>query len=209
MVSTKDEYPEFLRLLDTDRTRAAEEFYRYAVALFTSKPPRILRGFDQQMRDDLTMEVILHCLKGDFRVLRTYEPSGKAWAGWFYLVAANKIIDLLDSPKYRAHKMNHDDKGRPIEEMESDCGESNPTSTPGNQMLVDLVNSLIDKLDEQCRVLLRLVAEEYRPREIVLILSMPLAEAKKIADRIKYCRSKLDKLLNSTGLTVEQLLADI
>ncbi len=73
----RQEWPEFLDLLDRDSRRAFEEFYLFARRLLLAAPPHIFLEVPVDSREDIIHDVILHCCRDEFRVLRKYRNRGR------------------------------------------------------------------------------------------------------------------------------------
>ena len=89
-----DPEPPFLGDLDRSPDRAAESLCRFALKLLTVSPPGALRTVPYDERDDVVQELILHFLRDDFRVLRSYRNTRHSFAGWFSVVARNLVFDI-------------------------------------------------------------------------------------------------------------------
>lgn len=208
MSDSNPQFPGFLDLIDSDPKGCAIGFFIYARSLFQARPPRLTKSLDRLTVDDLVMEVVQHCITDDFKVLRQYEPIGRPFAVWLYMVFANKALDLLRSRKYNPQiGQSVDEKGEPIEQIDRSRLPGNRPSTQSGQDSVRIVSELLSQLDEECRVLLRFAAEEYRPREISLVMGQGSQDAKRLSDRLGYCRRKLLKMLQGIGLTVVDLFS--
>jgi len=191
--------PPFFDLLDRHPGRAAELFYRYVVSLLEVSLPRKLKHIPEEQRKDLFHDIVVHCIKDDFRVLRQYTNIGRPFAAWFYFVANNKIRDYIE---------------KHTKDVEANAGESsnstpikaeisNPETSLQSRELLELVNECIAELDAYCQVLLRLAGEEFKPREMVGVLGWAKEKAKKVSNDLGYCRSKLQNLLFARGVDIE------
>ena len=87
--------PEFLDRLDTDRESAFAAFYEFTRALLRTQPPRLLRALPHDERDDFLHDLVHHCCRNGFRVLRQYVDRGAPFARWLKCVANRKIVDRL------------------------------------------------------------------------------------------------------------------
>jgi RNA polymerase sigma factor (sigma-70 family) len=191
-------WPPFLDTMNSQPRSAAVQFYKYVVGLLEVSKPRALKAVPAEYRNDLFHDIVVHCIRDDFRVLRQYKDMGRPFAAWFYFVANNKIRDFWDKEKQRS-----DTGGSGVIEPElADTSHSNPGSDTQNRQLLDKVNQCIRELDDHCQVLLRLAAEEYKPREIVRVLGWAKDKAKKISNDLAYCRKKLMDLLSVRGIEV-------
>jgi len=92
--------PSFIEDLESGRSETArEEFSRYALAMLSSRPPRVLRSVSAEDRQDFVREVLLHFLTNDMRVLRRYHPMGGPFAAWFVVVAGSPSLPTR-SPRW-------------------------------------------------------------------------------------------------------------
>jgi hypothetical protein len=85
--------PNFLDLLDKDPNQAFRDFYEFANKLLIINPPKSLQALTETERKDTIHDIILHCIKENFKVLRSYIDCGRPFAGWLYTVAYNKGLD--------------------------------------------------------------------------------------------------------------------
>lgn len=197
MNSHDPSWPAFLNLIDSHPEKGLEEFYLFVTRLLRTSPPRLMYSLNEEDRDDLIQDIVIHCIQDEFRVLRTYKNEGNAFAAWLYFIARNKIIDFLRKTGRQA--------GPKIDSNPSALRQSNDVS--GNREdfgdAVDVVRKCLEKMDEYCRLLLKMAAEEFLPREMVMILGWPAEKAKKVSNDLGYCRKKLSKILSENGLKIE------
>lgn len=205
-VGDRDEgiWPYFLDLLDTNPEEAFRQFYLLAVALFSHRPPVPLRSLSPEDRQDLLHDLILHCVKNDFRVLRQYVPKGKSFAGWLYMVFTNKCRDRLRTPEMRAKRISihADEDGRSIESKLADPGEP-PDAYVENAQVVSAVRRALRDIGTKCRLLLEMAADGLRPKEMVRLLGLADDQNKKVADDLRYCRRRLKERLREMGFEPE------
>jgi len=197
-------WPTFLCLLERNPEHCFAGFYQFARKLLTVCPPRALRMVPYQQRDDIIHDIMLHCCRDDFRVLRRYQDHGKPFAAWFMLVARNKIVDLLRNERL----------GTPVSLAEED--EENPgvillDNTPAADQQADrkkilaCVQDVLQQMSNKCRILIQAVAEGHRPREMTRLLGWPTDWNKKVSDDLRECRQRLRTLLERSGMDIEEL----
>ncbi len=190
-------WPGFLDLLDSHPEKGLEEFYLFVARLLRTSPPRLMNSLSEEDKEDLIQNIVIHCIQDNFRVLRTYKNEGNAFAAWLYFIARNKIIDFLRKSGREAKPKISSNPGA--------LRQSNVTS--GNREdfgdAVYVVRKCLEKMDEYCRVLLKMAADEFLPREMVMILGWPAEKAKKVSNDLGYCRKKLSKILSENGLKIE------
>jgi DNA-directed RNA polymerase specialized sigma24 family protein len=196
--------PYFLTLLDEDPNQAFRAFYTFACKLLSLKPPRSLRALSDAESKDLIHDIILHCVRDNFKVLRSYNECGKSFAGWLYIVAHNKGLDYLRTRKREMDVMP------PIDNPEeSNLGRRpvNPNDSIMHRTIVadviDKANECLAKLGQYCQLLIQMAADEYTPREMVLVLGWPTDKNKKVSDDLRSCRQQLKNLLVGKGVSLE------
>jgi len=199
MMKTNSSWPPFLDLIDHQPLKAADQFYRYVVGLLEVSTPRTLKIVPLDERKDLFHDIVVHCIRDNFRVLRQYEDVGRPFAAWFYFVANNKIRDYLDKSGRTPETISSNNS----DPAPSDEAKPNPETDHENRELLQSVNAAIAELDDYCQVLLRLAGEEYKPREMTGILGWAKEKAKKISNDLGYCRRKLANLLFERGIDIE------
>lgn len=189
--------------LDGNPQRAYEAFYRYAVAHLRIHPPAPLRAVPEEDRLDLVHEVVMHCCRSDFRVLRRHD-SARSFSTWFAFVARNHVIDLL-----RRGGSDLDRRGErsPVEHLHH---LSEPTDNPAriaeDRDLVRHVADALHELSDKCQVLLLGSAEGRTPRELLELLEWPSRMNKKASDDLRACRARLVRRLAQRGLEVTDFL---
>lgn len=197
--------PGFFHLMDEDPKAAFEAFYRMAVAQLRTCPPLPLRTVDAGDRLDLIHEVVVHCCRDDFRVLRSYDRR-RRFDIWFDFVARNRILDTT--------RPGRAERSRRVE-VEDDILESIARVSPGAEgqaharLLLEKVRHAVDSLGEKCRILVLGAAEGRSPRELVRLLGWPEDANKKASDDLRACRARLRKALLSEGLTPDDLEVDV
>lgn len=185
--------PSFLSLLDDHPSLAFEQFYRFAERAFEHCPPSSARNLDWQSRKDLLHDIVYHCVRDDFRVLRLYKDQSRSFAGWLYIVAHRVAVDFQRRTQARL-VVGNESKAVPIgDELEY-------------RRLIEHVKTQLATLGERCRVLLILAADEYQPREIVRLLSLPADDNKRVADQIRECRRQLVMRLERQGIILKEWL---
>jgi RNA polymerase sigma factor (sigma-70 family) len=193
--------PEFLDLMDSDPDRAFADFYRFAVTLLSRKPPRPLMSANPEDRQDIIHDIVYHCVKEDFRVLRRYTPRGRSFAAWLYVVAHNKSLDLISvaGRQPMTVSMHEQNDGRALEQVLAGPGGGQDRQAEFSD-IIGLVVKAIAHLDEHCRLLLEMAADEFTPKEMVSVLGLAPEQNKKVSDDLRYCRGKLKRLLSETGI---------
>jgi RNA polymerase sigma factor (sigma-70 family) len=200
------QWPPFLDLLDSNPQAAFAGFYKFAVEHLWNTPPRPMRQLNREDFQDILHDIVFHCVKDDFRVLRKYVAKGKPFASWLYAVAHNKSLDFLGSDKSNADCVSI--------EKESD-GKSLAEILPGLhdggeerfelRNLIATIRRLMASTDERCRMLLELAADEYKPSEMLTILQLRPDQNKKVSDDLRYCREKLKKRLREEGVDIDSV----
>ena len=202
-----ESWPEFLNLLDSDPDRAFDGFYRFAFRALTALAPRPMRSLGPEDRQDLIHEIIYHCVKDDFRVLRRYTDQGKPFAAWLYATSYHKSLDYLrhtdSQPETVSIHRGPDGKG--LENVLSD-----PVGANGERLefaeILAIVRRSMERLGEHCRLLLEMAADEFTPKEMVRVLGLRAKDNKKISDDLRYCREKLKRYLAEAGLDIGALI---
>lgn len=200
-------WPDFLDLLDSDRDAAFKAFYSFAYRLMTVKAPRSFRCLEEDESADVIQEIVLHCIRNDFRVLRKYVDRGKPFAAWLYMLANNKCRDILRKKKRDAD----------VQSTVSKSDGSNPVSLgpdkdidPGQRAelrdILKEVGSCVSRLGQYCQLLLQLAADEYTPSEMILVLGWPRDRNKKVSDDLRQCRNRLRKAMAEQGIDLAAVL---
>ncbi|MCX5753166.1 MAG: sigma-70 family RNA polymerase sigma factor [Candidatus Krumholzibacteria bacterium] len=198
-------WPPFLKLLDSDPAAAFDGFYRFAVKSLTDMPPRLMRTMNRDDFEDLLHEIIYHCVKDNYRVLRQYVAKGHSFAAWLYTVAHNKCLDIQRKPMIDCEPIDRDKNGKSLANVLADK-KSRGEDRAELVEILEATKRAMAQMDERCRLLLALAAEEYKPEEMVLVLRMPPGQNKKVSDDLRYCREKLKKLLTQAGIDIRALL---
>lgn len=197
-------WPSFLDLLSTSPERAFEQFYLFAQRMLTVCPPSVMWQVTPSNREDHIHDIVLHCCRDDFRVLRRYQNRGKPFAAWFMLVARNKILDQLRSkanaPKVSLAEEDAENPGVVLVDSAPLADEQTE-----RRRIVELVTGTLQNLSDQCRILIQGAAEGYRPRELTRLLGWPADQNKKASDALRECRKTLRRLLANGGLDPKRL----
>jgi DNA-directed RNA polymerase specialized sigma24 family protein len=196
----QQEWPSFLDRLDDDPARAAEEFYGFARTLLSVAPPRNLWEVPEDLREDVTHDLVLDCCRDGFALLRRYRDRGRPFAAWFALVARNRISDRMRRER------------RQVEwDVQEDDRRERPAVSPARRALdrvaLEKVVSEVRALGDVCRVLLLGAAEGRSPRELVHLLGWPEDWNKKASDDLRACRKRLRRRLEAVGVDPEEILA--
>jgi RNA polymerase sigma factor (sigma-70 family) len=163
--------------------------------------PGILRTMDNDTREDIIQEVLVHCWKDDCVTLKKYDPSKGAFASWFYKVAYRKTLTEMDR---RGMKPVGDD----VDDYTLDT-EDNTAKPFTNNDLLELIWKHISSLGERCRLLLKLAAEEFKPREIVETLGLTKEANVQIAAELRECRRRLKNALEQNGVEYGEMFHDL
>jgi DNA-directed RNA polymerase specialized sigma24 family protein len=178
--------PPFLELLDRDPDEAFRQFYEYTKVQLNALPPLPVRALPAEDRQDVLHDVVYHCVRDDFRVLRKYREQGYPFGGWLYVVAHRESLAYLRRKGIIASYDETPDRGC---QPDADY-----------RRLVDRVRAVLIDLKEYCRRLLLLSADEYTPLEIARVMGLPAEENKRIADQIRECRRQLKGRLEREGV---------
>jgi RNA polymerase sigma factor (sigma-70 family) len=202
----RSSWPAFLSELDSNPEGAFEQFYRLAFEVLTNMPPRPMRGLSKEDFQDLTHEIIYHCVKDGFRVLRGYKDKGKPFIAWLYSVAHNKALDFV---RWKASRkdtipIHKNSDGRGLENVLEDYSGDTATQVEFAELL-GVVRDAMRKLGDYCRLPLEMAADEFTPREMVTVLRLPPDQNKKVSDDLRYCREKLKKRLAAAGVDIGSL----
>jgi RNA polymerase sigma factor (sigma-70 family) len=189
--------------LDADPQRAYEAFYRYAVAHLRILPPAPLRAVREEDRLDLVHEVVMHCCRQEFRVLRSHQP-GRSFSTWFAFVARNHVIDLL---RRGGSDLDRRGESSPVEHLHHvPEPAADPARLAEDRDLVRHVADALHELSDKCQILLLGSAEGRTPRELLELLEWPARLNKKASDDLRACRARLIRRLADRGLEVAEFL---
>ena len=209
-IDPQSAWPDFLDELDTHPQRAAEAFYRFTFRLIQVAPPRVLNQLDQGDRDDLVQDVVVYCIRDDFRVLRTYKDVGKPFAAWLFFMIRNRVLDRLKSRSRKDRTIVRDRSESSPEGLERSDAEvprgADSSDRASFTEVLGVVRRLMQSLDEHCRLLLRMAGDELTPREMTRLLGWPPERSKKVSDDLRYCRKKLFSLLAEKGIDPQEVV---
>jgi len=200
----------FLLKLQTDREEAFAGFYAFAVRFLLYYPPAEIQNIDKDNKMDLIHDIVYHCVKDDFRVLKQYvKRANTNFAAWFYVTARNKCRDILKSKEYKYNGISYDNdcNDNVIRKLKS--SNMSPEEEAELNEIIDLVETKISEMDEKCRKLLSLSAYGLKPIDIVAILRQPRSNNKKLSDEIRYCRKKLIDKLQEENVNILSILEQI
>jgi len=197
----KQSWPDFLDRLDSDPTRAFEDFYTFARTLLTVAPPRNLWELPDEQREDLIHDVVLDCCLDDYRVLRRYRNQGRPFASWFSLVARNRITDQL---RRKREVLSEDYNGA---RSPAAPAAASPDRLALSHAMLEKVVHHIESLGDVCRLLLLGAAEGLKPRDLVRVLGWPDDWNKKASDDLRECRKRLRHRLRAEGLDLGDITA--
>lgn len=200
-------WPDFLNELDRNPDKAFEGFYRFASAALSVTPPKLMMSLNPEDREELTGEIIYHCVKDKFHALRQYINKGKPFAGWFYILAHNKTRDYLRK-KGREPKLvtNNPDQ------QTADILDTLPNPGPNGEIvaglsgLLSITREALMRLSTYCQLLLQMAADEFTPREMVAVLRLAKDQNKKVSDDLRECRRKLIQVLANEGIDIKSYI---
>jgi DNA-directed RNA polymerase specialized sigma24 family protein len=199
----KSAWPSFLDRLDNDPDGAFEEFYKLASESLGSVPPRPMSSLNVDDRQDLFHDIVYHCVKDNFRILRRYVNRGRPFIAWLYVVAHHRCMDYIRSRGFRPDtaSIHADSEGKGLEQVLPD-----PSGTGGRSLehaeILDAVRKGMRQMGEYCRLLLEMAADEFTPGEMTLVLRLPADQNKKVSDDLRYCRKRLKKWLAHVGIEI-------
>lgn len=201
--------PFFLSQLDKEPDAAFKDFYLFAVRLLRSCPPRPMRSLNEDDCQDAIHDIIYHCVKDDFRILRQYVSKGRPFAAWFYALAHNKCIDIIRSKGHQPEGLSiHPDKDESeLMNLLPDPGENEGKRFELSDLL-SIVKKALTLLGDYCRLLLEMAGDEFTPREMVAVLRLPAEQNKKVSDDLRECRRRLRRKLSEDGIDIESLFKD-
>jgi DNA-directed RNA polymerase specialized sigma24 family protein len=196
----QESWPLFLDYLDSDPFKAAEGFCTFAVKFFRGINPRFLLAFDSEEQKDVMQEICLHCIDHDFRILRQYQPGGRGFGSWFYVIAHNKAMDLLR----RRGRYSKIVSQNVLNEKRGNGEKIDLLPSPHTILITKdrlrIVQSLITGMDRYCQLLIKMGSDELTPLEMTRVLRWQPHKARKISDDLRYCREKLRKMMNQQGV---------
>ena len=203
MTNENPNWPSFLDLIDDDPKKSAAEFYQFAAKLLSTAPPKLFRGLNKEDQEDFIQEIVIHCISNNFRVLRTYQDKGKPFAAWFYIIVHHKLVDFL---RKRGQVMPYELELADAHEFVSDNPGIEALFNVEHNEALKVVKMCLSEIGTKCRLLLKLAAKEFRPKEMVRIMGLPLEQAKNVANDLAHCRKKLANLLWEKGIKIEDYL---
>jgi RNA polymerase sigma factor (sigma-70 family) len=197
-------WPPFLDLIDDDPKKAFELFYRFAYRELTAIPPRPMRVLNPDDQQDLIHDIIYHCVRDSFKVLRQYKDVGKSFGAWLYRVAHNKALEYLRGKRKKwpilAEQINDDEAWLVERIFAAKC--QNPNHVQELRELIAIVIKALGEIGRKCQILIEMAADEFTPKEMVAVLGLPNDHNKKISSDLRYCRRKLRDLLATKGLDI-------
>jgi RNA polymerase sigma factor (sigma-70 family) len=196
-------WPSFLDTIDDASEKSAAEFYLFSAKLLHTVPPKLFRGLNKEDQQDLIQEIVIHCIKNNFRVLRTYQNKGKPFAAWFYIIVHNKIVDFL---RRRGQELPYQVDLADMPEFVSENPGIEALFNVEHSEALEVVRMCLNEIGTKCRLLLKLAAKEFRPREMARILGLSPEQAKNVANDLAHCRKKLANLLWEKGVKIEDYL---
>ncbi len=193
-------WPDFIEQLDSDPERCFAGLYSFAKDLLRICPPAALRGLTRDLREDVVHDLVLHCCKDDFRVLRSYRDRGRPFAAWLQLVVRNRFLDTVRREK-RANVVSLDDDpdSTPLQVPDPEAT-ARVDGGVDRDMILDKVRAALTVLTDKCRLLVQGAADGYKPRELVRLMGWPADWNKKASDDLRECRKNLRRLLAADGI---------
>lgn len=202
--------PGFLKNLDSDPDRAFAGFYEFTWRLLQSNPPSIMRGMSREDREDVISEVAYQCWCDNQRKLRSCRDQGKPFAEWLLVVAWHKAIDLLRKRHGRdvlSMEPSGDESGAP--QSNSPGHEPPPNQTQACARAPNILCEALERLGNECKLLILLRVQGYKPREITIILGWSPARNKDISDQARYCINRLKEKLRESGHDWRKLIQGV
>jgi RNA polymerase sigma factor (sigma-70 family) len=179
-------WPGFLDQLDGNAENAFTDFYLFAREMFRTQAPRMLRRIPVDQREDMLHEVVHHCCRNDFRILRKYENRGSPFANWLKCVANRKIIDELER---RGRILALEEPNDSLQRLALDLLRPDMHAEAANA-LEDTLDRLAD-MDEECQILVHAMASGMKPMEVTKLLGWSEKDNRKASDRCRYVRRRL------------------
>jgi DNA-directed RNA polymerase specialized sigma24 family protein len=206
---TRDPYPFFLRLVDSEPERAAACFHEFVWKLLLSSPPPRFRGLTRQDQEDIIGDLVYRWIEDDFRVLRNYRDTGRPFAGYVAVAANNRAADKLrrlQGEKRRTGSSGEADGDAAALLHELPDPGPDPGAVVENAEIVAMVSSCLGTLSERCQLLLHGAGDGLKPRELVVLLGWPAEWNKKAHDALRECRKSLQRCLEKQhGLAPERV----
>lgn len=204
---SRDSYPFFLGLLDTDPEEAAACFHEFVWKVLRSNPPPRFRGLPRQDQEDIIADLVYHWIDDDFRVLRNYKDKGRPFAGYVAVAANNRALD-------RWRRFQGEKRAGPIHDDREDTGAEildlpAPGPDPGVEVesvqLLQMVASCMGNLSERCQLLLQGAGDGLKPKDLAVLLGWPVDWNKKAHDALRECRRSLQRCLEKNhGLSPQR-----
>lgn len=199
--------PEFLDILDSDPEKAFKHFYLFAKAFLKSSPPPQANSLTREDREEFEHDLILSCVEDNFKKLRKYKILRKSsFSGWFYILARNYCIDVLREKSYRCIPDYHNNT---IDHRNPGISQDYVINNNYEfKEAIIKIKELLPRLSEYCQLLLKMSGDEFKPREMVLVLALEKDQNKKVSDDLKECRRKLVNLLYEYGIDMDSYFTD-
>ena len=192
--------PDFLERLASDPEACFTGCYAFIRNLLRICPPSVLRNLTPDRRDDMAHDLVLHCCKDDFRVLRRYQDRGRPFAAWLQLVARNRFLDSVRrEQKVHMVALDGDPDAEPLQ-VPDPTATARVDGSVDRETLLTKVRQALDILSDKCRLLVQGAADGYKPRELVKLLGWPADWNKKASDDLRECRRRLRLLLVDQGM---------
>ena len=81
-------WPDFLDLLDSDRDKAAKDFYEFVKLLINTAPPQSIRSLSEADRKEFIQQFMSAATENNFRMLHMYENRQQPFAAWLTVITA-------------------------------------------------------------------------------------------------------------------------
>jgi RNA polymerase sigma factor (sigma-70 family) len=164
-----------------------------------------MRCLNDHDKESLISDIIYHCVRDDFAVLRKYDDLGYPFEAWLYKIAHRIVLDWLKRKK-REKELSRSSDDKDPNDCSIELADHHGHSQPLLEM-VRQVKALIPLLGKNCQLLLKLAAEEYTPKEMALVLQLSSDQNKKVSDDLRYCRQRLKNLMWERGFDLRVLIA--
>lgn len=184
---------------DSNPNARMADLEAYAAAFFRANRLSVTGSFTPDELADFRRDIVLHCVRDSFRVLKSFVAADASFDAWFCTVCINKAKDYLKSRARFERVITLQDT-----DMIGNAHDPSPARSPEEEArlrrVLDQVNEAIGRLDRYCRLLIRMEGEEFRPREMVRVLRWPESKAKKVSNDLAKCRERLKNLLAEKGI---------
>lgn len=205
------ERPSFLNRFDDDPDRAFGAFYHFTMALARRLPPAPLRAVPEDARLDLIHDVVYRCVKDDFRLLRRWQPRGRAFSAWVYSVLHNSSVDWLRKNNLRRRVLvpwsPEGDDIAPEDVVPDPRGDlaGEAIAKVTLERLEPLLRATIENFTFEQNILLSLRLQGLKPREIAALLGRGLTN-KQVSEAISTLGRRMKADIERAGRDSRDLL---